>query len=62
MVILRESGAFICGSKTNVKQGKEETLGEIMLSRKYCFVRAVAPTKVSGSRASTKNEINAPLL
>jgi len=62
MVILRESGAFVCGSKTNVKQGKEETLGEIMLSRKYCFVRAVAPTEVSGSRASKKNEVNAPLI
>ena len=49
MVILRESGAFVCGSKTSMKQGKEESLGEIMLSRKYCFVRAVAPTEVSAA-------------
>lgn len=47
MVIIQETGGFICGSKQNFLEGKKETLGEIMLGRRYCFIRAVAPSEVS---------------
>jgi hypothetical protein len=62
MVILRESGGYICGSKDSFQQGKEESLGEIMLGRKYCFIRAVAPTEASWIRDVSVNWVNKVLI
>ncbi|KAG7527553.1 hypothetical protein FFLO_06821 [Filobasidium floriforme] len=49
MVIIQETGGFICGSKQNFLEGKKETVGEIMLGRRYCFIRAVAPSETETS-------------
>lgn len=47
MIILKETGGYICGSKQSFLDGEKEDLGEIMLGNRYLFVRAVAPSEVS---------------
>jgi hypothetical protein len=50
MVILKESGCYITGGKDSFQRdlaGQPDDLGSLMKSRRYTFVRAVAPSEVS---------------
>jgi hypothetical protein len=48
MVIVTEAGGFFTGGKKSFERGTDD-LGKIMMSRRYCCVRAVPPTEVSHS-------------
>jgi hypothetical protein len=45
MIILTEAGGYFTGGKASFERGTDD-LGKIMMSRRYCCIRAVPPTDV----------------
>jgi hypothetical protein len=46
MVIVTEAGGYFTGGKASFDRGTDD-LGKIMMSRRYCCIRAVPATDVS---------------
>jgi hypothetical protein len=51
-VIVKEAGGLFLGGVQSFARGNDH-IGDIMMSRRYCVIRAVAPSKVRLRRGSS---------